>query len=112
MDKPLLIEEPFWNIDTCFGVIPNESLDARYLWRFCQNFDFYSLIPSIGRPSTNSEAIKLIQIPLPPLTVQREIVARLEKELGEVDKVGATAERVIREAENMRKSILAEAFEQ
>ena len=110
LDKPLLIEEPFWNIDTCFGVIPNESLDARYLWRFCQNFDFYSLIPSIGRPSTNSEAIKLIQIPLPPLSVQREIVARLEKELGEADALAAKFKEIAENADAEFKAELDETF--
>ena len=110
LDKPLLIEEPFWNIDTCFGVIPNEALDAKYLWRFCQNFDFYKLIPAIGRPSTNSDAIKSITIPLPPLTVQREIVARLEKELGEADKLAAKFKRVAELADNAFKAELDETF--
>ena len=110
LDKPLLIEEPFWNIDTCFGVIPNESLDVRYLWRFCQNFDFYSLIPSIGRPSTNSDAIKLIQIPIPPLPVQREIVAWLEMELGEADALAAKFKEIAENADAEFKAELDETF--
>ena len=110
LDKPLLIEEPFWNIDTCFGVIPNEALDAKYLWRFCQNFDFYKLIPAIGRPSTNSDAIKSITIPLPPLSVQRAIVARLEKELGEADKLAAKFKRVAELADDAFKAELDETF--
>ena len=110
LDKPLLIEEPFWNIDTCFGAIPNEALDAEYLWRFCQNFDFYKLIPAIGRPSTNSDAIKSITIPLPPLSVQRAIVARLEKELGEADKLAAKFKRVAELADDAFKAELDETF--
>ena len=110
LDKPLLIEEPFWNIDTCFGVTPNERLDARYLWRFCQGFDFYQLIPASGRPSTNSDAIKEITIPLPPLSVQREIVARLEKELGEADRVAAKFKEIAEYADAEFKAELDETF--
>ena len=110
LDNPLLIEEPFWNIDTCFGVIPREKIDAKYLWRFCQNFDFYNLVPSLGRPSTNSEAIRNIQIPLPPLEVQKEIVERLEKELGEADKVAAEFKRMVELADKEFKAELDETF--
>ena len=110
LDNPLLINEPFWNIDTCFGVIPKEKVDARYLWRFCQNFDFYNLVPSLGRPSTNSDAIRNIQIPLPPLSVQKEIVERLEKELGEADKVAAEFKRMADLADKEFKAELDEMF--
>jgi type I restriction enzyme S subunit len=111
LDKPLLIEEPFWNIDTCFGVIPGETIDSKFLWLFCLNFDFYNLVPSLGRPSTNSEAIKNIQIPLPPIEVQKEIVAKLDAAKERSEKLKAAAERGLRTAENLRKAILSEAFE-
>ena len=110
LDKPLLIEEPFWNIDTCFGVIPSGKVNPRYLWRFCQSFDFYALVPTIGRPSTNSDAIKEILLPLPPLSVQREIVERLEKELGEAEKVAAGFRRIAEKAEAEFKAELDETF--
>ncbi|MDO5462906.1 MAG: restriction endonuclease subunit S [bacterium] len=112
LDKPLLIEEPFWNIDTCFGVIPGEKIAPRYLWHFCQNFDFYHLVPSLGRPSTNSDAIKSIFIPLPPLAEQQSIVAKLEAVKVRCERLKAEAERGLKAAEALRKAVLAEAFEQ
>lgn len=51
-----------------------------------------------------------IEFPLPPLTVQREIVARLEKELGEADKLAAKFKRVAELADNAFKAELDEAF--
>lgn len=87
LDNPFLVHEPFWNIDTCFGVVPSERIIPEYLFRFCQGFDFYSLVPASGRPSTTSDAVRAIEIPLPPLPVQREIVARLERELAAVEKM-------------------------
>ena len=111
LDNPLLIEEPFWNIDTCFGVIPSCRILPKYLHLFCQNFDFYSLCPAIGRPSTTSTAIKNIEFPLPPLSVQRLIVSRLDKELGAVDRLKKKLEKGILECARLRKAILKEAFE-
>ena len=111
LDKPLLIEEPFWNIDTCFGVIPGENIRPHYLWHFCQNFDFYHLVPSLGRPSTNSDAIKSISIPLPSLDIQREIVGKLEAVKVRCERLKAEAERGLKAAEALRKAVLAEAFE-
>jgi type I restriction enzyme S subunit len=52
-----------------------------------------------------------IQIPLPPIEVQKEIVKRLEKELGEADKVAAEFNRITETLLNLRKAILSEAFE-
>lgn len=94
LDNPMLIREPFWNIDTCFGVIPNDKLDAEYLWRFCQKFDFYSLVPASGRPSTTSDAIKAIQLPLPELAEQRKIAASVDKAIKRVDAIERQFEKL------------------
>ena len=110
LDNPLLINEPFWNIDTCFGLIPDERLDAKYLWRFCQNFDFYSLCPSSGRPSTTSDAIRDISIPLPPLSVQREIVARLDAALSRAGQLEKDFADLAAQADVEFKAALNEEF--
>ena len=54
--------------------------------------------------------LKNLSIPLPPLTVQREIVARLEKELGEADKLAAKFKRVAELADDAFKAELDETF--
>ena len=48
---------------------------------------------------------------IPSLSVQKEIVKRLEKELGEADKVAAEFNRITETLLNLRKAILSEAFE-
>ncbi|MBR1608183.1 MAG: N-6 DNA methylase [Kiritimatiellae bacterium] len=111
LNNPLLVKEPFWNIDTCFGLIPNEILSAEYLWFFCLNFDFYALCPSSGRPSTTSEAIRAISLPLPPLSVQRSIVARLDAARERCDKLARLARAGADACAALRKAILKEAFE-
>ena len=108
LDNPFLVHEPFWNIDTCFGVVPSGKIVPEYLFRFCQGFDFYSLVPASGRPSTTSDAVRSIEIPLPPLSVQREIVARLERELAAVEKMKKGFEAL---AETAKAEFKAERLE-
>ena len=112
LDNPFLVHEPFWNIDTCFGVVPSGKIVPEYLFRFCQGFDFYSLVPASGRPSTTSDAVRSIEIPLPPLSVQREIVARLERELAAVEKMKNGFEALAETAKAEFKAELKEVFEE
>ena len=112
LDNPFLVHEPFWNIDTCFGVVPSGKIVPEYLFRFCQGFDFYSLVPASGRPSTTSDAVRSIEIPLPPLSVQREIVARLERELAAVEKMKKGFEELAETAKAEFKAELKEVFEE
>ena len=112
LDNPFLVHEPFWNIDTCFGVVPSGKIVPEYLFRFCQGFDFYSLVPASGRPSTTSDAVRSIEIPLPPLSVQREIVARLERELATVEKMKKGFEALDETARAEFKAELKEVFEE
>ena len=44
INNPLYVEEPFWNVDTAFGLCANkEVLLPRYLYYFCRKFDFERL---------------------------------------------------------------------
>ena len=50
-------------------------------------------------------------IPLPPLPIQQEIVARLEKELAKVDEMAESFKRMAELADEEFKSVLSETFE-
>jgi restriction endonuclease S subunit len=49
---------------------------------------------------------------LPPLALQRSIVTHLDAARERCDKIKAEAEKGLKAAENLRKAILKEAFEQ
>ena len=55
--------------------------------------------------------IKNSNIPLPPLTEQRRIVAEVERRLSLSDKMEATIAESLQKAEYLRQSILKKAFE-
>ncbi|NDK08930.1 hypothetical protein EOM39_06865 [Candidatus Gracilibacteria bacterium] len=57
------------------------------------------------------EDIRRLQIPLPPLPEQNEIVKIVESKLSVVEKLEKIVNDNIRKAENLKQSILKKAFE-
>ena len=76
INRPIFVPEPFWNIDTAFGVVPDKELDPKYLYYFCVHFNFMPLDKSTGRPSLAKSDLLKIEMPVPPLPEQERIVAR------------------------------------
>lgn len=80
INNPIFVEEAFWNVDTAFGLIAkSEILAPRYLYYFCKYFDFESLNKTVTIPSLTKSDLLKIEIQLPTLDVQIEIVDKLRK---------------------------------
>ena len=44
INNPIYVSEPFWNVDTAFGLEANrKKLVPRYLFYFCKKFDFSNI---------------------------------------------------------------------
>lgn len=80
INKPIFVETPFWNVDTAFGLSADTSkLYPKYLYYFCQNFDFEKLNTTVTIPSLTKANLLNIDIPLPDLNEQYHIAAVLDK---------------------------------
>ena len=80
INKPLYVEEPFWNVDTAFGLEANrEFLLPRYLYYFCIRFDFERLNKAVTIPSLTKSDLLNIEMDLPTLNEQEQIVEKLYK---------------------------------
>ncbi len=62
-------------------------------------------------PKINKTTVCNLSIPLPPLSVQRAIVARLDAARKRADGIAALARQAAEAAANLRKALLKEAFE-
>lgn len=74
------VDGPFWNVDTIFyTVIDEEQVIPRYLYHVMMNahIENYST-GSAARPSLTQSALNKIEISVPPLPVQEEIVRILD----------------------------------
>ena len=71
INKPILMKEKFWNVDTAFGLEPERAiLSHNYLFWFCKFFDFERLNKAVTIPSLTKVDLLEIKIPLPPMEMQ------------------------------------------
>ena len=69
------------------------------------------LVTGAAQPKLTQNALNSIEIPLPPLADQREVVSRLDSAKARAEKLEAKARESVVVCETMRKAILKEAFE-
>ena len=80
INNPLFVDEPFWNVDTAFGLCARkEVLLPRYLYFFCRKFDFERLNKAVTIPSLTKSDLLKIEIELPDLVEQQNVVDKLLK---------------------------------
>lgn len=109
---------PFLGIDAATnqavcGIFENENISSNYLYHFL----FFSkpdlLKQSIGgaQPNISQTILKDLEIPLPPLTEQQEIVAKIEELLSELDQGKQQLETARQQLKVYRQAVLKWAFE-
>lgn len=73
------VDVPFWNVDTIFYTEINESLACpKFLYYFLTTVGLGEMNNAGGVPSQTQSVLNKIQIPIPPLEIQREIVKVLD----------------------------------
>ena len=75
------VNGPFWNVDTIYYTkIYEHIIDTKYLFYYLQREHIEKYCTSdAARPALTRECLSKIQIPLPPLPIQTEIVRILDK---------------------------------
>lgn len=80
INNPIYVSEPFWNVDTAFGLsAKRELLLPKYLFYFCKKFDFEKLNKTVTIPSLTKSDLLKIKINLPNISVQQEVIDKLSK---------------------------------
>lgn len=72
--------EPFWNVDTAFGLsVKKDFVLPRYLYYFCKKFDFGKLNKTVTVPSLTKSDLLKIKINVPVKEEQQAIIDKLMK---------------------------------
>ena len=80
INKPIFVDEPFWNVDTAFGLEADISvLLPKYLYYFCKQYDFEKHNKAVTIPSLTKADLLKVEIDLPSLYDQAEIIKRLDQ---------------------------------
>ena len=87
--------------------------DFLYYILIASDFTDYAIKHSdrAGMPKLNRKALFVYDFPLPPLSVQKEIVARLDKLSENVKRLEANYKQIIANCDELKKSILKKTFE-
>lgn len=80
INNPIYVSEPFWNVDTAFGLsAKRDVLLPRYLFYFCKKFDFEKLNKTVTIPSLTKSDLLKIEIQLPDINEQQKVIDKLTK---------------------------------
>ena len=107
IDKPILVKEKYWNVDTAFSLIPRNRLNYIYLYWFCLQFDFLRISKSAVLPSLTKTDLENIDIPLPPIELQNEFATFVQKSEESKSAIQASLDNL----NKVYKKIIAENLE-
>lgn len=107
INKPIFIEEKFWNIDTAFGLVAKSSyLIPRFLFYFCLHYDFERHNKAVTIPSLTKGDLLKIDMLLPSLSDQQRIVAELDC----LNEMIALKQGQLKEFDKLAQSIFYDMF--
>ena len=107
INNPIFVQEPFWNVDTAFGLEAKEDvLIPLYLFYFCKHFDFEKLNKAVTIPSLTKSDLLKIEIDLPSLSKQQIIVEKLLK----IESIIQSRQRELQALDNLIKARFVEMF--
>lgn len=79
LDKLYYVDTPFWNVDTIFYTDIDTSLvEPKYIYYYLEGQHLERLNKAGGVPSLTQAVLNKVQLPVPHLEVQREIVRILD----------------------------------
>jgi type I restriction enzyme S subunit len=97
------------------ALLKPQSIISNYLLYYIQSPQTQKRIQELSQGSAQNclyiNKIKQIEIPLPPLNEQQQIVEELESKLTICDKIEETISLSLQQAETLKQSILKKAFE-
>ena len=107
INNPIFVEEPFWNVDTAFGLSANtDVILPRFLYYFCKKFDFERLNKTVTIPSLTKSDLLKIEIEPPNLLQQRDIVERLTK----IERIIALRKQELKLLDDLTRARFVEMF--
>ena len=107
INNPIFVEEPFWNVDTAFGLAAKKDLlMPRYLYYFCMHFDFERLNKAVTIPSLTKSDLLKIEIELPEMAIQQDVVDKLLK----IEQIIRMRQQELQKLDDLIKARFVELF--
>ena len=108
INKPILVKEKFWNVDTAFGLeAKKDKVSYYYLYYFCLFYDFEIHNKAVTIPSLVKSDLEKILLPIPPIELQNKFAERIER----IEKLKFEIEKSIETAQNLYDSLISKYFD-
>lgn len=107
INKPILMREKYWNVDTAFGIEPNqEFINVDYFYMFCVFFNFEKLNKAVTIPSLTKADLLNIEMPIPKMEVQNQFSDFVKQ----VDKLKVAVQKTLDETQLLFDSLMQKYF--
>ena len=106
------ISDPIWLTDNAFRIVfQTDEIDCLFATYLLNFLNLRSYARQAAQPVISNASLKDVSIPLPPLSVQKEIVARLDKLSENVKRLEVNYKQIIANCDELKKSILKQTFQ-
>jgi len=106
IDKPYILNAPFWTVDTLFYAIPKKNMDLSFTFDIFQNIDWKKKDESTSVPSLSKTAINDVDILVPMYNEQQYI----GKYFSELDKLIAFRQKRVEKLQSIKKACIEKMF--
>ena len=95
------------------AIFPPTELDSKFLFWFLRFKRNYLIDQAVGgaQPNISQSILRELMVPVPPIDVQRETVAEIEKQFSRLDEAVANLQRVKANLKRYKAAILKAAVE-
>lgn len=111
LNQRAILKDPMFVVSHIGCLIPNESVLPEWLYYWMKTIDFNVYAHATTLPSLKLSTIKDLHIPLPPLSEQARIVARIEEMFSQLDAGTETLLKTKAQLAVYREAVLKEAFD-
>ena len=108
IDKPYILNAPFWTVDTLFYVIPKDKIALIFVFGIFQNIDWEKKDESTGVPSLSKAAINEIDVLVPKYEEQKVLGLFFNA----IDHLITLHQRKLEKLKIIKKSMLENLFPQ
>ena len=105
---PHYVEGKYWNVDTAFDVHMKDKNDLKWFYYLSQCFDYQFYISQTTLPSMTQTDYNNMSIPVPSVSVQRDIASFLDDENSKINKLINLNERKIHALMELKASIISD----
>ncbi|MDC1460811.1 restriction endonuclease subunit S, partial [Flavobacteriaceae bacterium] len=111
-NSSFIVNGKYWVNNHAHVIRPNRTIILDEWIVYFLNFsDLEEFVTGMTVPKLNQGNLKIIPIPLPPLTQQKQIVATLDKAFAAIDTAKANAGQNLKNAKELFESYLQNIFE-